>query len=207
MWASLTICVLGCLIRVIRIISLTKKWTPEYNIPRYIERNQVSVVKHPFRIGLTIFGTSPVTIFVSIVFHVLVFVCPIFLYAHNLLLQQTIGISFFSFSGELSNILAFVVLGCGVFFLSRRIFMRRVRIISDACDYLLLFVILMPFLTGILSFYQIYDYRTMVVLHMLSGELMLILIPFTKIFHMFFFFIGRFLLVGQHSFGRGIRTW
>ena len=42
---------------------------------------------------------------------------------------------------------------------------------------------------------------------MLTGELMLIAIPFTKIYHMVFFFIGRFVLIHQHTLGKGSRTW
>ncbi len=206
-WASLIICASGCLIRIIRVISLTEKWKPDRNIPELKVKNRMSVKKSYFRIKFTILGAHPVTISVSTVFHVLIFVCPLTLIAHNILFRRATGIGFFCFPEKISNIFAFVVLGCVAFFLIRRLFIKRIRVISDIYDYLILFVIMMPFLTGILSFYQIYDYRTMVILHMLSGEFMLIAIPFTRIFHMFFFFIGRFLLVGQHNFGRGIRTW
>ena len=48
---------------------------------------------------------------------------------------------------------------------------------------------------------------TVMILHILSGELMLITIPFTKFGHMLFFFLYRFLIGSEYSFARGGRTW
>lgn len=204
--AAFALFIAGCLIRTLRILSLTKKWEPNWNIPDSIGKNAAPIVKSPFRIKSSVFGIHPVTMAVSTVFHIIIFVSPIFLLAHNVLLREAIGVSFFSLPQQISNALAFIVLGCAVFFLFRRIFLQRMRAISSIDDYLILFVVAAPFLTGVLAFYQVYDYRAMVTLHMLSGELMLIAIPFTRIFHMVFFFIGRFLLVGQYTLGRGTRT-
>jgi hypothetical protein len=45
------------------------------------------------------------------------------------------------------------------------------------------------------------------ILHMLFGELMLITIPFTKLIHMIFFFLNRFLIVNEHTLGKGSRVY
>jgi len=58
----------------------------------------------------------------------------------------------------LAELLAFIFLACAVFFLFRRISLKMVRAISGIDDYLILFIAAAPFLTGILAFYQIYDY-------------------------------------------------
>jgi hypothetical protein len=47
----------------------------------------------------------------------------------------------------------------------------------------------------------------MLIAHILAGELMLIVIPFTKLGHMLFFFLYRFLIGSEYSFGQGTRTW
>jgi hypothetical protein len=47
----------------------------------------------------------------------------------------------------------------------------------------------------------------MVILHMLSGELMLILIPFTKLSHMVFFFLSRAHIGSEFGERRGTVTW
>jgi len=204
-WAAFALFFAGCLIRTLKVLSLTRKWEPCWNIPVPMGNHNASKVRLPFRMKLTVFGTNPVTMVVSTIFHILIFVLPIFLLAHNILLKDAIGISFFSLPQQMADLLAFIFLGCAVFFFFRRIFLKRMRAISSVDDYLILFIAAAPFLTGVLAFYQIYDYRTVVILHMLSGELMLITIPFTKAFHMVFFFIGRFLIVNQNTMGRGTR--
>ncbi len=42
--------------------------------------------------------------------------------------------------------------------------------------------------------------RTVIFLHILSGEMMLITIPFTKLGHMIFFFLYRFFIGSEYSF-------
>ncbi|NOY70345.1 MAG: hypothetical protein GXP53_12825 [Deltaproteobacteria bacterium] len=208
-WASFVVFIAGCLIRTIRILSLTKKWEPTWNIPKPDKKDLSKIKKCPLaRIKLSVFGTSPVTMVISVVFHLLIFVIPLFLLGHNILLQEETGISLFSFSQGATNVLTLIFLFCALFFFLRRILLARMRAISTCYDYIIFFIAIAPFLTGILAFYQPFNnYQTMIILHMLSGELMLIAIPFTKIFHMVFFFMGRFMLVGQHTLGRGTRTW
>ena len=57
------------------------------------------------------------------------------------------------------------------------------------------------------AYHQWGDYQTMIVLHMLTGQLMLIAIPFTKLGHMVFFFFVRILIGSEFSFWRGNRMW
>jgi hypothetical protein len=82
-----------------------------------------------------------------------------------------------------------------------------VRIISTAYDYLVLGITVAPFLTGFFAYHLWFDYKTVITIHMLVGELMLIAIPFTKIGHMVFFFFVRILIGSEYSFGRGSREW
>jgi nitrate reductase gamma subunit len=100
-----------------------------------------------------------------------------------------------------------VVFICVAFFIIRRLFLARVRAISTIYDYIVLLIAVAPFLTGYLAYHQWFDYHTVIILHILSGELMLITIPFTKLGHMLFFFLYRFLIGSEYSFTRGSRTW
>jgi nitrate reductase gamma subunit len=45
------------------------------------------------------------------------------------------------------------------------------------------------------------------IVHIVSGELMLMLIPFTKLGHMIYFFFYRLLIGSEYSFGQGKRAW
>ena len=213
-WLSISVFVIATALRTLRLVSLLRpnEEVRVVSVPAdretskrgtFLERSadRLLALRH------TILGVSPATVLVSIIFHLCIFVVPLFLLAHNILLKQAIGFSLFSLPEEASNLLTIVFLLCAIFFLLRRIFLQRVRIITTVYDYLVWMVTISPFLTGVLAYHQFYDYRTIIILHMLTGEIMLILIPFTKIFHLSFFFIGRFVIAHEHTIGRGSRSW
>ena len=151
----------------------------------------------------SIAGTHPLMTFVTVVFHVLLFVTPIFVLAHNTM----IGWELPSFPEAFADFLTVIVLICVSIFLFRRIFFRRVRAISTWYDYAVLLITAAPFITGFLAYHQVGDYRTMIIIHMIAGEAMLVLIPFTRLGHALFFFLYRFTIGGEYSFGQGKRAW
>ncbi|MBN1655631.1 MAG: hypothetical protein JXA30_17825 [Deltaproteobacteria bacterium] len=155
----------------------------------------------------TIFRTHPIVALVTVVFHLLLFIIPLFLLAHNELIRGALGFSLPSLSERLADTMTVVLLMCGSFFLLRRIFVRRVRAITTAWDYFILLITLTPFFTGFLAFHQWGDYPTVMLIHILSAELVLILIPFTKLNHMVYFFLYRLLIGSEYSFGQGKRVW
>ena len=78
---------------------------------------------------------------------------------------------------------------------------------EGAYDYLVLFLTAFPFLTGFFAYHQWFDYKTVITLHMLAGEAMLIAIPFSKIGHMIYFFFVRLLIGSEFGPARGSREW
>jgi nitrate reductase gamma subunit len=155
----------------------------------------------------TLWKTDRALTIVTSVFHVCLIAAPLFLLGHNILLNQSWGLSLFSLPESFSDVLTLVVLIGGAYFLGRRLFLARVRAISSIYDYIVLLIAVAPFLTGFLAYHQWLDYRTVIFLHILSGEFMLITIPFTKLGHMLFFFLYRFFIGSEYSFVRGSRTW
>lgn len=214
-WASLVLCMVGIILRTIQFISLTKVEQRNTRIRKIPSINQQfarkftlnRIFRYFSKLKLTIWGSSPATILVSSIFHLCLIITPVFLLAHNILIEESTGFSLFSFSERFTNWLTFIFLICAAYFLFRRILLPRVRAITSVYDYFILFITTAPFLTGCLAYYQVFDYKTIIILHMLTGELLLIAIPFTKIYHMVFFFFGRFVLVNQHTLGKGSRTW
>jgi nitrate reductase gamma subunit len=204
--------ILGLLYQWIQFFKLTKK--KEWGIPpSSIEIKQEKKTAKQWIIeGLralngTLWKTDPVLTIATSVFHVCLIVAPLFLLGHNILLDQSWGLSLFSLPESLSDVLTLIVLFCGVYFIGRRLFLARVRAISTIYDYIILIIAVAPFLTGFLAYHQWLDYKTVILLHILSGELMLITIPFTKLGHMLFFFLYRFFIGSEYSFVRGSRTW
>jgi nitrate reductase gamma subunit len=155
----------------------------------------------------SMFFTHPVVTVVTVIFHIFLFVTPIFLLAHNELFRKAFGFSLPSLPDYVTDTLTIIFLMCGGFFLYRRIFVRRVRALTTAWDFVILFVTLTPFVTGFLAFRQWFDYPTVMIIHIVSGELMLMLIPFTKLGHMIYFFLYRLLIGSEYSFGQGKRAW
>jgi nitrate reductase gamma subunit len=208
--------ILGVIYQGMQFFKLTKK--KEWAQP-LLPVNTTTGVKSKKRMGMewivhglralkgTLWETDALLAVVTSIFHVFIVGVPLFLLGHNILLDQSWGLSLFSLPESLSDFLTVIVLICGAYFLGRRLFLARVKAISSIYDYVILLIAVAPFLTGFLAYHQWWDYKTVVFLHILSGEIMLITIPFTKLGHMLFFFLYRFFIGSEYSFVRGSRTW
>ena len=142
------------------------------------------------------FGTKswrekPLFTIMFFVFHISLLITPIFLSAHNIMLKQGIGISLPTIPDSLADVLTIALLVVALFFILRRIALAEVRIISKPYDYLLIVITAAPFLTGFISYHQIYNSNFWIIAHIISGEIMLIAIPFTKLSHFILFFFSR----------------
>lgn len=135
------------------------------------------------------------------VFHFGLLFTPLFLSAHNILLAERWGFSLPTIPNGLADVLTLAVIVSALFLALRRIAMPEVRILTTAYDYALLLIAVAPFVTGILAFHQASDYSFWLTAHILSGEVWLIAIPFTKLSHFALFFLSR----GQIGMDYGIK--
>jgi nitrate reductase gamma subunit len=172
------------------------RWSPEERKLDRIARFQNSIL-----------GKHPVMTLVSTLFHVCLITVPVFLLAHGLVLRGAIGLRPPALPDGLADVMTVVVLACGVFFLARRIAVPKVAAISSFDDFGVLALTLLPFLTGFLASRHLLDYPILLNAHILSGEALLLLAPFTKVGHMVFFFFSRLLLPGEYGLSRGARSW
>ncbi len=220
-WASFAIFFLGLLIQGVRFIKATEKADPRY-LPKIkkkkTKKGQKARKKRRLNFSAdlekwfnyfknSVLGNQPLVMAVSIVFHILLFVIPLLALGHNTLFKRSIGFGLFSLPDVLTDILTFLFLLCAFFFLARRIFIRRVRAISSLYDIIVWIIAVAPYLTGFLAYHQWFDYKTIMTIHIIAGEIMLVAIPFTKLGHMIYFFFYRFFVGSEHSFGQGSRTW
>jgi nitrate reductase gamma subunit len=149
----------------------------------------------------------PIITIVTFLFHIGLVFTPIFLVAHNVLIHESWGISWWTLSESLADIMTMIVIGSCIFFFLRRIFAPEVRFVTFANDYVILAISFLPFITGFFAYHQwLLPNKTMVILHMLFGEMMLIAIPFTRLGHMFYFFLTRAYMGSDHGF-RHSRDW
>jgi nitrate reductase gamma subunit len=160
------------------------------------------------KVRLSVVGVNPVMTAVTTIFHLALVLTPFFVLGHNVLLDVAWHASLPSLPEAVGDGLSIVVIAGGLFFLLRRIFLDRVRAISTPYDYLVLLIATAPFVTGFLAYHHLFDYDTVIVLHILAGEIMLMAVPFTKLVHMPYFFINRFVLVHENTLGAGgSRIW
>jgi nitrate reductase gamma subunit len=134
-------------------------------------------------------------------FHIGILFTPIFLIAHNVLMWERWGIRLLTLPEPVADFLTLTVMICAVFLVLRRIALSEVRILTTAYDYLVLSIAVAPFFTGYMAHLQMGDYRFWLILHILSGEIMLMAIPFTKLSH----FVGFFLSRAQIGMDFGIK--
>jgi len=207
---AFAIFILGLIFQFFQFFKLTKKkeWIyPPGEVKREKKTAEKWVTFCLASLNGTLWKTDPLITIVTSVFHVFLILVPLFLLGHNILLNQSWGLSLWSLPEFITDILTLVVLICVVFFLGRRLFLSRVRVITSLYDYAILLIAAAPFLTGYLAYHQWFNYDTVMTVHILAGEVMLITIPFTKLGHMLFFFLYRFLIGNEYSFARGERTW
>ncbi len=138
-------------------------------------------------------------------FHIGLIFTPIFLKGHNILLQERWGFSLPTIPEGLADFMTIVVIVAGILLLLRRIALPEVRILTTGYDVLILAIAVAPFVTGFMAFHQVGSYNFWLIAHILSGEIMLIAIPFTKLSHFVLFFMTRMQLGMDFGIKRGGR--
>ena len=124
-------------------------------------------------------------------FHLCVVLLPIFLLAHTVLWYESWEIQWWSLPDLLADLMAlWVILAC-VYFIFRRLHIREVKQVTRPMDFGLLIIILLTFLTGFLAYHQWGPYRSILILHIISSEILLVVLPFSKLGHMLFFGFSR----------------
>ncbi len=215
-WTSFSIFLFGTLFQVSRFFILSEKKErisiksrPVHHKKKEDRFSKERIANIISRLRVSILGTHPIMVFVSLLFHVSIFFLPLFLLEHNTLLDVLWGVSFCPhvLSHDTADVITRIIFFCILFFLFRRIFLKRVRAITTFSDFYFLLLTAAPFITGYLAVHNIYDYDTLIVLHILSVELILVSIPFTKLVHMIFFFLNRIWIKSEHDFGSGERVW
>ena len=141
----------------------------------------------PFKKGVEQRAIFSIT---SMLFHVCIIVAPIFLGAHILLWERGLGIGWPAIGNLAADYLTLVAIVAGVVIFVQRVGARASRAISRAQDYLLPLLIVIPFASGYLAMHpwiNPFDYTSTMFVHVMSGNLIFLLIPCTKISHVVLF--------------------
>lgn len=170
-----------------------------------IPLNYVRKLSWGFIIPIRSLRVKPLYSIVSIIFHIGLILTPILLFDHNLLFENSIGFSLIglSLSKNVADILTIVTVITGLILLIMRASTKESRFLSRKQEYLWLVLIIIPFLTGIIISQTSVSpdtYQFFFLLHLLSGALIFVLIPFTKIAHCVLMPIGQWITARSWKF-------
>jgi nitrate reductase gamma subunit len=205
-WASLLLFVLGSLYRILSMLQEAKKDKVVY--PYMSLKFSLRSIAHwvvPF--GSRNMRMRPVMTVVSFVFHICLVLLPLLLLAHAVLWYESWTVQWWSLPEPVADVMTVLVILSCVFFGVRRITQPEVRNVTSASDFVLLSIVLLPFLTGFLAYHQWGAYRPMLIAHILAGEIMLVAIPFTRLSHMLFFPFTRAYMGSEFGNVRNARDW
>ena len=206
MWIAFIVFVGGCLYRLIWMLTNAKK---DKIIYPYMEwKYGLRSVLHwivPF--ASVNMRQRPLMTIVTFSFHISLIMTPIFLLAHIVLWNQSWGLSWWSLPDAVVDVMTVVVVLGGLFFIGRRVILPEVRNVTDYSDYILIAIVLAPFITGFIAYHQLFAYRTMVIIHMWTGALMLMAIPFSRLSHMIYFFFTRMYMGCEFGAVRNAIDW
>ncbi len=149
---------------------------------------------------------KPLYTFIFFMFHVGLVGVPLFLAGHAVIFQERWGVHWPTMSMALADILTLLTLAAAVMIAIRRIGLPEVRIVTTLYDYFLIVVSVAPFVTGFLAVHQAPpDYNLWLIAHVLTGELLLILSPATKLWHIVGFFLSRGQIGADFGIKRGYK--
>ena len=205
-WIAFGILLVGGLYRVVSVAKLAKKDKVVWPYMRW-KFGLRSIMHWLIPYGSANMRMRPAFTLVSFLFHICLLLTPILTAAHVFLWKESWKISWWTLPDTLSKVMVIIVLFGGLVFVVRRIANPTVRFVTTAADYVLVVLVLAPFATGLMAYYQMFDYQTIVIIHMWTGAIWLAMIPFTRIVHMLFFPLTRAYMGSEFGFVRNAKDW
>ena len=152
------------------------------------------------------FRRSAFTITTGYIFHIGLFVV-IFLFApHILVFKDALNISWPALPSTVIDATTVITIIALIALLVHRLKDPVKRYLSNFDDYLVWFVTILPLVTGYIAFHRVgLPAPSLIAIHILSVELLMIVFPFTKLMHAFTLFLARWYN-GAISGYRGVQS-
>lgn len=146
----------------------------------------------------------PLFTVITVLFHTCVIVIPLFFLSHTVLWVESYGLLWSNIPDGMADVMTLFVLFACLFFFIRRVRVPEVRQVSQLSDFLLILAIFVSFLTGFMAFHQMGPYRPMLITHILSSEMLIVMIPFSRLFHMIIYPFSRYYM--GEDFGNFLKS-
>jgi len=182
---ALTIMILGLGYRVVVVVlQIATAWLRAAD--RRLPGKDIAAATLGWLVPVRLLRSRPVYSAASFLFHVGVIVVPLFLVGHAALLAGILPRSWPTLNSTVADGLTLASLAALVVLLVGRVTVKSARKLTRAQDVLILVALLMTLLFGFLAAHPTqspFDARAMLLFHILGGNLVLVLIPTTKIAH------------------------
>jgi len=207
LWLAFGLFILGSLYRLITMGRLAIKKDAvvfNYMSPFYALRSILHWITPFASVNMR---KHPVMTTVAFAFHICLFAVPIFLCAHIILINEAWQVHWWYIPNAAADIMTLIVIAACIFFLFRRLLLPEVRYLTTASDFLILAAVAAPFITGFWSYHQFPGHAAAGIIHILSGELVLVMIPFSRLSHMLFFPFIRGHAGSEFGAVRNAKDW
>jgi len=152
------------------------------------------------------FKRSTVTIVTGYIFHIGLFITILLYTPHILLIKDIIGFGWPALPTPVVDAVAVITIIALLVVLVHRFNNKVLSYLTNFEDLLVWFVTIAPLVTGYLAFHRIgMTAPTLLGLHILSVELLMVVFPFTKLMHAFTLFMARWYN-GAISGYRGVES-
>ena len=142
----------------------------------------------------------------SYIFHVGLFVIILFFIPHTQLFRDVFGMFWGGWPNYIIDFFTVLSIAAMLYTLVQRITSPTRRILTRVPDYIAWVLTFLPLVTGYMAFHRLgFDYTTMLALHILSVEALMIALPMTKLTHVVTFIMSRWYL-GSNNGRRGIHS-
>jgi nitrate reductase gamma subunit len=182
---ALTIMILGLGYRVVVVVSqIAIAWFRAAD--RRLPGKDIATATLGWLLPVRLLRSRPLYSAASLVFHVGVIVVPLFLVGHAALLAGILPRNWPTLNSTVGDALTLACLAAVVLLLVGRVAVKSARQLTRAQDVLILMALLMTVLFGFLAAHPSqspFNARAMLLFHILGGNLVLVLIPTTKIAH------------------------
>jgi len=186
-WIAFSIFIGGSLHSLARMFLLIHK--KERHIYSYmsLKYSLRSILRWSLPFGTRNMRMHPGMTIATFAFHFCVMAGPVFIASHVVMWEEEWNINFFYVIPDyIGEVMAAIVIVSSLFFVWRRLFLKEVKFVTSASDFVILAIVAAPFITGFLAWRQWGNYPILLLSHILSGEILLMCIPFTRLSHMLF---------------------
>lgn len=206
-WATFTIFIAGSIWRICSMIAEYRKKemsSAAYISARYSLR---SICRWLVPFGTFGWKANPGLTVATFLFHVSLLLLLLFAPGHTVMWDYSFGISLWSLPENVADALTLAAAGSCLFFLYRRLMIPAVRYVSTLHDWAILGLVALPIVSAFLAKWQVGDALLMSLIHVLSGEAVLVAIPFTRLSHALFFPFTRACMGSEFGGVRHVPDW